>query len=392
MGSVGAPPAVRRTLVHFIEDGDTSGYFPQLARHHDRERYRVLFATLKPIEARLRSFMDEERIPWFSLDCRSRLSYAAALPKLVRFLRREGVDILHTHLFDPSVVGLCAGALAGTPVRIMTRHYSDYHTRIRKAWHVRLDQLCTRLSTAVIAVSEHTAEHMVRAEGAPPSKINAIPNGIDFARVRTSSDEAPARLRREYAPNGEALLLVPARLHPEKGHEYVFAALARLRARADRAVVLLVAGVGPFEDTYRRRVRELGCEADVRFLGFRKDLPDLMRAVDLVVVASVAEAFGLVLAEALYLGACVVASRVGGIPEIVEDGVNGCLVPPADVGALALAIDELLNDRGRRERLARSGRDKVVARFRFEDMVRSYEALYDRLAPTSCAPVAVHQR
>jgi hypothetical protein len=79
--------------------------------------------------------------------------------RLARILRRKKIDILHTHLFEPSVVGLLAGALARTPMLIETRHYSDYHTRINKKWHVRLDQLCTRLSDRVIAVSQHTADH-----------------------------------------------------------------------------------------------------------------------------------------------------------------------------------------------------------------------------------------
>jgi glycosyltransferase involved in cell wall biosynthesis len=373
-------PHAPRTIVHLTENGDTSGYFPQLARHHDRHRYRMIFATLKPIEPRLREYMETQQIPWFSLDCESRLSYPLALARLVRFLRREKVDILHTHLFDPSVVGLCGGFLARTPIRVMTRHYSDYHTRIRKRWHVRIDQLCTALSSAVIAVSQHTADHLVRREGAPSLKVHAIPNGIDFTRVRPSSDEAAARLRREYAPNGEHLLLVPARLHPEKGHEFLFQAIAALRGRAGRSVILLAAGVGPYESGYRERVRELGCEASVRFLGFRQDLPDLMRAVDLVVVPSVAEAFGLVLAEALYLGVPVIASRVGGIPEIIDDGTDGVLTPPGDSDALATAIHDLLMDPTRRETMGRQGREKVMARFRFEDMMSSYESLYERLA------------
>jgi len=114
----------------------------------------------------------------------------------------------------------------------------------------------------------------------------------------------------------------------------------------------------------------------VSFLGFRKDSPDLMAAADVVVLPSLAEAFGLVLTEALYLGTPVVATRVGGIPEIVDDGVDGTLVPPADSRALASAILDLLENPQRRERLAGAGREKVMRRFRFEDMVRSYEDIY----------------
>ena len=117
------------------------------------------------------------------------------------------------------------------------------------------------------------------------------------------------------------------------------------------------------------------------------DLPDLMASADLLVLASVAEAFGLVLAEALYLGTPVVATQVGGIPEIVDHGEDGLLVPPGDSEALAAAVVALLSDEPRRRALAGAGREKVVRRFRFEQMVRSYEGLYAALAREVGHPV-----
>jgi glycosyltransferase involved in cell wall biosynthesis len=369
-----------KRILHFAEDGDTSGFFPQLARWHDRSRYQMFFGTLKPIAGWLREFMEVQGVPCFSCDCGSRASYPLGMLRLARFLRREHIDILHTHLFDPSIVGLTAGVLAGTPLRVMTRHHSDYHTRIHKIWHVRLDQLCTRLCHAVIAVSRHTAEHLIATEGAPPAKVHTVLNGIDFERVRLSVPDAPQRLRAEFAPDGAALLLIVARLHPEKGHEFLFRALADLHKRVARPIRLLVAGTGPFEAAYRQIVRDLGFEDAVAFLGFRTDAPDLMAAADLLVLPSLAEAFGLVLTESLYLGTPVVATRVGGIPEIVEDGVDGLLVPPGDSAALADALAELLNDPEKRHRLAGAGRARVSERFRFADMVRAYENVYEELA------------
>jgi glycosyltransferase involved in cell wall biosynthesis len=168
-----------------------------------------------------------------------------------------------------------------------------------------------------------------------------------------------------------------ARLHPEKGYEHLFQAVRSMREKVDRRVVLLVAGAGPFEEAFRSQVAALGCERDVRFLGFRGDAPSLMAAADLVVIPSLAEAFGIALAEALYIGTPVVATTVGGIPEIVDDGVDGVLVPPGNYEALAEAIAGLLNNPERRAGMSGAGRDKVVQRFSFEAMVREYEAVYD---------------
>jgi glycosyltransferase involved in cell wall biosynthesis len=371
--------STRLHVFHFAQDDDTSGFFPQLATWHDRSRYRMSFGTLKPIAPWLRELMTTQGVACFSGGAQRRAAYPAVALRLARLLRRERVDVVHTHLFEPSVVGLTAGTLAGVNGRVLTRHYSDYHTRIDKRWHVRLDQLSTRLSQVVIAVSRHTADHLVNLEGAPSAKVRTVLNGIDFQRVRLSCPDAPARLRQELGGAGAHLLLVPARLHPEKGHTHLFRALPDILRAADRPVILLLAGAGPFETAYRNEVSRLGCSDSVRFLGFRRDLPDLMAVADLVVLPSVAEAFGLVVAEALYLGTPVVATRVGGIPEIVDDGLDGVLVPPADSAALAAAVSSLLRDPERRHRLAAAGRAKVVARFRFEDMVRAYERIYEEL-------------
>jgi glycosyltransferase involved in cell wall biosynthesis len=368
-----------KKVLHFAEQADTSGFFPQLAKWHDGERVAMRFGTLKAMDPALREAMLERGVSCFSLDCRGRQDYPLALLNLVRILRREAIHVIHTHLFDPSIVGLIAAAIARTPTRVVTRHYSDYHTRIDRPWHVRLDRMCTALAGAVIAVSKHTADHLIDREAAPPEKVRAIPNGIDFGRVRPSSAAARERVRTELAIGDRRVLLSLARLHPEKGQSYLFRALPELKRRARAPFVVLIAGAGGFEAAYREEVRSLGCDDVVRFLGFRSDAADLITAADVLVLPSVAEAFGLVVAEALYLGTPVVASRVGGIPEIVTDGVDGLLVPPADSGALGDALGGLLNDPALHRRLAGAGRERVRREFGFERMVKQYEELYDEL-------------
>lgn len=365
-------------ILHFAEQADTSGFFAQLAKWHDPRRYSMTFGTLGRIDLALHQALLDRDVRCFSLDCSSRREYPKALVRLARTLRRDGVDVIHTHLFDPSVVGLSAALLAGTPARVMTRHYSDYHTRIDRPWHVRLDQLCTRLSHAVIAVSEHTAEHMIAREAAPRSKIHVVLNGIDFDRVQPQPG-ARERVRAELGAGDAVLILLMARLHPEKGQSYLFEAIPVLRQRVARPFVVAVVGAGGFETAYRQQVHALSADDVVRFLGFRRDAADLMAAADVVALPSVAEAFGLVLAEALYLGKPVVASRVGGIPEIVTDGVDGLLVPPADSAALAEALARLIDDPLLRARLGGAGSERVRQSFSFENMMRRYERIYDRL-------------
>lgn len=369
---------LRRSILHFAQDSDTSGFFPQLAARHDRTRFRMIFGTLRPMASWLRAYMEDLDVRCVDCARSSRLTYPLGLLRLASFLRRERIEILHTHLFDPSVVGLFAGALAGTPVRILTRHYSDYHTRIDRPVHVALDRMCTKLSHRVIAVSQHTADHLVRVEGAPAEKVRVIHNGIDFDRVRPSSSDARTRTRAELQMPDAPVVLIAARLHPEKGYETLLAAFAIVVDRLPSAV-LLVAGTGALEEHYRALAASHGVAGQIRFLGFRRDLPDLMMAADVVVLPSRAEAFGLAVAEALYLGVPVVASRVGGLPEIVDDGVDGFLVTPGDAEALAGAILRLLGDPALRKTLGAAGRARIADRFSFATMMRAYEGVYDEL-------------
>jgi glycosyltransferase involved in cell wall biosynthesis len=366
-------------VLHFTESGDTSGYFPNLARWHDRSRFRMHFGTLRPNEPGLDRFMADLGVPTFTCGARGRGGYLLATLRLARYLRHNRIAVLHAHLFDPSIVGLLAAAATGTRVRVLTRHYSNYHTRIHRGWHVRLDRLCTRLAHRVIAVSRHTATHLVTEEGAPPGKVVTVLNGVDFERLPLVQADACAEARRELGAEDAWLLVVPARLHPEKGHDVLFKALPGLRRRLSKPLVVALAGRGPFEAAYRQEVASLACADMVRFLGFRQDLPRLIQSADAVVLPSVAEAFGLVLVESLYLGTPVVSTTAGGIPEIVDDGRDGLLVPPGDAHALEEALAALLNDPPTLRRLAGAGRTKMEARFRFQTMVGRYEELYDDL-------------
>lgn len=368
-----------KTLLHFIQDSDTSGIFPNLAKWHDKSRYRVLFASLNKFAPWLREYMEAQGVECFSCDAESRKDYLSSIFKLSAFLKKEKVDILHVHLFDPSIVGLLAGAKAGTKYRVMTRHYSDYHTRINKNWHVRLDKMCNHLSHKIIGVSEHTSDHVIEAENTPREKVVTIYNGIDFDRVKTSSDDFRTRIRREFEAEDKFLILTTGRLHPEKGYDYLFPAIAKLKKKVKKPFVWLIAGKGTFENEFRQEVSNLDCDDVIKFIGFRKDIPDLMSTADVFVLPSVAEAFGVVFAEAIYMGTPIVATKIGGIPEVVTDGVDGILIPPADSDALAKTMTDLLEHPEKLKSLAGSGKQKVIERFEFEDMTRKYETVYEKL-------------
>ncbi len=337
-------------VFHFAQDADTSGFFPQLARFHDRTRFEMTFGTLGTTAPELRAAMEAEGVRVTSLGARGRRDYPRALARLVSELRTARPDVLHTHLFDPSAVGLVAGAIARVPVRVMTRHHTDLHQRLGKPLHVAVDRATAAMAHHVVAVSEHTRRTIVEREGTPPRKVTTIHNGIDLTRVEPPSEGEVHALRVELGIERSVVVTVVARLHPDKGHDVLLDALALLRDEIPPVVVLL-AGEGPHREALERRAASLGPSAHLRFLGFRKDIARLYAAADLVVLPSQNEAFGLVLPEAMALHRPVLATAVGGIPEIVEHGVTGWLVEPGSAAAMASALKTLLLSPDLRRRL-----------------------------------------
>ena len=310
----------------------------------------------------------------FALNAVARRQYPLALLRLAWLLRKKQAAILHAHCFDPTFLGLLASRLAGAAF-VFTRHHSDHNIRLGKRWHTAIDAWCANRANHVIAVSQATRRIMVQVEGVSERKITVVYNGMEPLR---DADEGRVRLLRTQLGLGDGpVCLMIARLHEEKGHRYLFAAVPEVLARLPDVTFLLV-GDGPHREEMEADVRTRGLQRVVRFLGRREDVPELIALAAVLVLPSLAESFGFVLAEAMSFGKPVVASAIGGIPEVVTDGETGILVPPANPGRLADALCRLLTDRDLAGRMGENGR-RSVGRFQFPEMMRGYEAVYRRI-------------
>lgn len=360
-------------VAHLIDQARDTEYFRSLARHHDRSRYRLWVGSLEP-PGSLQEAMGEMDVGSFAMEVRGRRWYWRAVPTLARWLRSRRIRILHLHTFYASVVGTLAGRLARVPHLVMTRHHSDHLLRLNRPVHHAADRWVTGQVDAVIAVSRETRRIMVEEERADPQRIRVVHNGIE-----PRDPPCPERLeelRRELDLPGAPVGITVARLHEEKGHRYLVRALPRiLQAHPDFTHLLV--GEGLEEPSLRKLAEEKGVRRALRFAGYRTDAVDLMALADLMLHPALAESFGFVLVEAMAVGTPPVATRIGGIPEVVEDGVTGLLVPPEDPDALADAAIRLLGDPNRRGALARAGRRRVGALFTAEGMVRGYEKVYE---------------
>jgi L-malate glycosyltransferase len=315
-----------------------------------------------------------------------RLTSFAIVARLTRLLRTRKVDVVHTHRAKDNVLGSLAATLAGVPHVIRTVHglTEPMHgwPRVRYAAYEALDKaILWACADRIVAVSRQTAGVLGRT-GYKRSALTTIHNGIDLARVKPA--QARDDVRRAFGIDADAFVVGTAgRLVPVKGHEYlVLAALYLSEQRPDVRVV--IAGSGPREKELRGLARALGVEQTCLFvdpaIDRRAGIYDLLAALDVFAMPSLSEGAPMALLEAMALGIPVVASAVGGIPEIVTDAESGRLVGPRSARALATACLELANDRTSASAIGARGRAVVETRFSHRRNGEALVTLYRNVA------------
>ena len=284
-------------------------------------------------------------------------------------------EIVHNHMYRAEVVGTRAALLLGEkgcrrPAIISTVHSS----RVRCVEDCQTLRQLTPLMDRLIVVSK-AIDRKIREEGRVGAPISLIYNGVDLQRY--NHQQPCCTLHEEYLIPADAQVVgVVARLEPEKGHRTLLDAWPLVLAAVPSARLLII-GEGSERDSLEAQVASLGIEERVVFTGRREDVPAVTAALDVAVLPSYREAQGLSVLEAMALSRPVIASRVGGIPEMIEDGVSGLLVEPHDCDALAAGIIRLLTDHPLADMIAHRGHELVHDRFCIELMVHSISDLYD---------------
>jgi glycosyltransferase involved in cell wall biosynthesis len=287
------------------------------------------------------------------------------LPRLAGLLRREGVQILFTLMFHPTLLGRLVGWLCGVPIRVSSERTMAWERTGRRL----LNRWTVGLATHVLAVSDRVAEYAAREFRVPPDRLTTIWNGVDLDHFRPTRRDASA---------GAPVVGCTARLHAENDHATLLRAFSTVGRRWPDAQLLLV-GRGPEEGRLEALGKALGILGRIRFVGEQPDVRPFLRQMDLYVQPSVVAGMPNSILEAMAVGLPVVATAVGGTPEVVVKGETGLLVPPRDPAALVDAMLKLLADRGLAEAFGRAGRARVEAHFGEDRMRERLEALLDRL-------------
>lgn len=357
-----------------------------LRRDHGHDARAVMLA---PPSGAAQPLIDAARarsIPTTVIDL-PRSAAPGTLAALIGHLRAEKPDLVHTHMIHADLYGTLAARLAGVRRVFSTTHNTGPHLR---RWPVRLlYRALWPLTERGVCVSDAVRRYLVETVGAPADKLTRIHHGLPLPAPRHERAAVRADLCAEIpglSAEGRWIGAV-SRLIDAKGLIYGLAAFALLAGEFPDAHLLMV-GDGPLRAELESQAAVLGLAGRVHFLGWRDDAPRLMAALDVYLMPSLREGFGMTLLEAMGQTVPVVSTTVDAIPEVVADGVTGFTVPPADAGALAGALRRLLSDSGLRAQMGAAGLAHLNNHFSAAAMVSAHAALY---AGDSAPRQAVHR-
>ncbi len=303
------------------------------------------------------------------------------LARFYRLMKRERPDIVHTHTAKAGALGRIAARMAKVPVVVHTFHgsvFQGYFDTLSSHVFQRIERRLARWTDAVVSVSPRVADELERRRVAPREKIEVIYLGLELDRYQRIN-ELRGNLRRELSVSGDRPLIgCVGRLVPIKDLPTLFGAMTRLRFSVPN-VILLVVGDGPERQKLELEVYRLGLGTNVRFLGFRRDLERIYADIDVAVNCSINEGTPVALIEAMSAGVPVVATNVGGTPDLLLNGLLGKLVSSGDTQGLSEAIHHTLTRRDEALQLAREAKRRVLERFRSERLVSDLDGLYQRL-------------
>lgn len=371
----------RLPILHFTNStvwGGVEEHICGLLRYISRDLFRArLVCSYQNYERFLDACPSDIEVTPLALDSPRHIAGAA---KLARLLRQENCEIVHSHMFWSS---LFAGPIAWTcrvPVVVETLHGSEAW---RKGWKARcnLDRITTPFISKYVAVSPADAQFLAEKKRVSTDKIAMIHNGIDLRRFSASRD-ARLRARRSLGfQEDDVVVIMVARFHPGKGHSVLLSAMVVLLSMYTN-LKLITLGEGDGERDFRRSCDELGITPHVRLAGFQSNVSEWLAAADINVLPSFYEGLPLTVLEAMASALPTVATDVGGIPEAIEDGISGILVPPGDAVKLANALSVLLNNRPMRERMGKAACTRANQWFGIERQVRATEMMYLELCGT----------
>lgn len=382
------PVKAQRRMLTLVDDIGTSGGGERFAREVtlriDASRFeRILCVTRwskrreqqDTVQAALAELRDAG-VRFLALSRSSRLGLGSWRP-LLELMRHERIDVLHSHKFGSNVWGAMLTSLLRVPVFVAHEQTWSYQGQPLRRFLDR--ELIARRAGAFIAVSSEDRRRMIEVERIDPEKIFMLPNAIPTPPAGDSATDPRSDLGIDSAARLVGVVCV---LRPQKALDVLLEAAAELRIEFPELRVV-IAGDGPERPSLERMIAELELSETVSILGLRDDVNELLAAFDVTVLCSDFEGTPLALMEYMEAARPIVATRVGGVPDLIVDGVHGLLVEPRDPAGLAAAIASLLRDPARAAEMGRRARERRRAEFDLDVAARRLEQLYEQLLESS---------
>ncbi|MDZ7345055.1 MAG: glycosyltransferase [candidate division KSB1 bacterium] len=375
---LGVRPQNRLRLLQIVDGfrlGGAENKLCELIANLDRQKFEILLANVGPSGPLAEKF-NRLGIEIFHFPRRFGFD-PLPLWQLFRLMRQRRIDVVQTTLLWADLVGCIAAGLAGVPAILSwetVSHEGDpFHNNFQRRFGYRL---AMKFADVIVPVSEEIKRSLMRRRYISHRKIRVVYYGVDLKKFYPNGRDAALAKRQEFGAGPDDIVIgVFARLEPPKGHRFLLEALPEVVKRYPQVRVILV-GDGALRPTLEAKIRELRLAEHVALLGMRKDMNDLLNAVDLFVLPSISEGLPNVILEAMACQKPVIATAVGGIPEVVQHRENGYLVSPGDAHALQEILLQSLHERHNWDHLARQARRTVETEFSLERQVASFEAIY----------------
>ena len=357
-------------LIQGLEIGGLEIMVVNLLERLDRSRYRPSICCYDFLGS-LSQGLPEKGIGVHLLRRRPGIDYFYPF-KLAKYLKKSKIKILHLHNPTALFYGTLAGRIAGTPCIIYTEHGRDFSSSVK----VRIaNSLLCKMVNRVVVVAEHGKRYLVEYEGVDERRIFKIYNGIDSQKFGRTHNGKVIRSGLGLHDD-QSIMGIVARLDPIKNHTCLIRAMRIIATRLPEAVLLII-GDGLLRTELESLTANLQLQDHIKFLGARSDIPELLSMLDVFVLSSLSEGLSLTLIEACAAAKPMVATDVGGNPEIVEHESNGLLVPSDRPEDLAKAILEILSHEVKARLMGEKGRKKFEEEFTLDVMVKKYEDLYE---------------
>ncbi|MBL7712995.1 MAG: glycosyltransferase family 4 protein [Chitinophagaceae bacterium] len=371
----------KKKVVYVISDIDKALSFEWIADRLNKSVFELYFVLLNPGDSVLEQYLLTRQVPVRRIRCASKKDWPSAFGLLLRFLMQTKPDVVHCHLFTANILGLLAAKLAGVPLRLYTRHHSDYHFRYFPKG-VKWDKLCNRLAHRIIAPSQVVKDVLVDREGVASEKVSVVHHGFDFTYFESVDAERVATLKSRYNPQQKKPVIgVISRFTELKGIQYIIPAFKHVLSQYPDACILFFNARGDYQATLHQQLESSLPQGSYKTIAFENDLAGIYRLFDVFVQVSTdksIEAFGQTYVEALAAGVPSVFTLAGIANDFVQHKHNAWVVPFHHSEQIEQGIVTLLNDPIFSEKLILNGRKDVKQLFSIDQMIRSLESIYSK--------------